>query len=208
MPETIVVLLDNGMSSQNQDYLPSRFMVQKEIVESLLSKKFEENQENTLGIIPLAQTQFNEIITPTKQRLHIRTFLNEIGLNRETDVMGCLAQSLHIFNQRDSPGCMLVVFLGTEIQEATKNELFARIYELLTFGITVKMVLFGETTELLDAFSKIEFTNLSCMGMGPDEDFVDSVLSFVSGSDDLEEEDPELAEAIRLSLEEQKKTQR
>lgn len=208
MPETIVVLFDNGMASQNQDYLPSRLMVQKETVESLISRKFEDNQENTIGIIPLVQTQSNDIITPTKQRSYIKTFLNEIKLNRNADIMGCLSQSLHIFNQKDSPGCMLVIFLGSEPQEIEKDELFARIYQLLTFGIMIKMVFFGEAMEMAEAYKKIDFTNFSCIEVKPSDEFADRVLSFINGGEDLEEDDPELAEAIRLSLEEQKKQQK
>ncbi|ADM12363.1 26S proteasome regulatory subunit S5A [Encephalitozoon intestinalis ATCC 50506] len=208
MPETIVVLFDNGMASQNQDYLPSRFIVQKETVESLISRKFEDNQENTIGIIPLVQVQSNDIITPTKQRSHIKTFLNDIKLNKEGDIMRCLSQSLHIFNQRDSPGCILVVFLASELQESEKDELFARIYQLLTFGIGIKMVFFGEAVEMVEAFKKIDFTNFSCIEVKTNEEFIDRVLPFISGNDLVEEDDPELAEAIRLSLEEQKKQQK
>lgn len=208
MPETIVVLFDNGMSSQNQDYLPSRFMVQREAVESLMARKFEDNQENTLGIVPLVQIRSNDIITPTKERSYIKTFLNGIRLSRDADVMRCLSQSLHIFNQRDSPGCMLAAFFGSEIPESEKDELFARIYELLTFGITIKMVFFGEAIDMTETFRKIDFTNFSCIEVGPREEFADKVLSFINGGDALEEEDPELAEAIRLSLEEQKRQQK
>ncbi|CAD25760.1 26S PROTEASOME REGULATORY SUBUNIT S5A [Encephalitozoon cuniculi GB-M1] len=208
MPETIVVLLDNGMASQNQDYLPSRFMAQKEAIESLISKKFEDSQESTIGIIPLVQAQSNDIITPTKQRPYIKTFLNGIRLHRGADIMRCLSQSLHIFNQRDSPGCTLVVFLGSEAQESEKDELFARIYQLLTLGVAIKMVFFGEAAEMAGAFEKIDFTNFSCIEVKPNEEFVDRVLPFISGDDLLEEDDPELAEAIRLSLEEQKKQQK
>ncbi|KAG5860205.1 hypothetical protein KMI_02g02960 [Encephalitozoon hellem] len=208
MPETIVVLFDNGMASQNQDYLPSRFMVQKETVESLISRKFEDNQENTVGIIPLVQAQSNDIVTPTKQRSYIKTFLNEIKLERNGDIMRCLSQSLYIFNQKDSPGCMLVIFLGSEPQETEKDELFARIYQLLTFGIMIKMVFFGEAMEMAEAYKKIDFTNFSCIVVSPNEEFIDRVLPFVTGGELLEEDDPELAEAIRLSLEEQKKQQK
>lgn len=207
MPETIVVLFDNGMSSQNQDYLPSRFMVQKEAIESLVFRKFEGQHENTLGLVPLAQGRLNEIITPTKQKPHIQTFLNGVELNRNTDVMKCLFQCINIFSQREPAGFVLVVLLCTEVPEAVKDELFAKIYEILSLGITVRMVFFGEAVDMADAFRNIEFTNFSCMEVRPNEDFTDCVLPFISSSETMEEDDPELAEAIRLSLEEQKKSQ-
>ncbi|KAH9411502.1 hypothetical protein HK407_05g08780 [Ordospora pajunii] len=205
MPETIVVLFDNGMFSQNQDYLPSRFVAQKEVVESLISRKFEDNQENTIGIVPLVQVQANDIVTPTKQRAYIKTFLNRIVLNSKTDIMSCLSQCIHIFNQRDTPGCMLVILLGTRMEDVPEDELFARIYEILTLGINIKMVFFGEALGMSESFRKIGLTSFSCIEIEPNDDLSSRALSFVCGSDISDEDDPELAEAIRLSLEEQQK---
>ncbi|KAM0672909.1 regulatory complex subunit of 26S proteasome [Ordospora colligata] len=202
MPETIVVIFDNGMFSQNQDYLPSRFVAQQEVVESLISRKFEDNQENTIGIVPLVQVQANDIVTPTKQRSYIKTFLNKIMLNSKTDIMNCLSQCIHIFNQRDAPGCTLVVLLGTKMKDVPTDELFARIYEILTLGINIKMVFFGEALGMSESFKKIGLTSFSCIDIEPNEDLSTQALSFICGGGISDEDDPELAEAIRLSLEE------
>jgi 26S proteasome regulatory subunit N10 len=203
MPDVTIALFDNSLYAQNQDYLPSRFILQKETVETIISRKLEENRENLVGIIPLAQPKLNEILTPTKQRTHLNNFLNNLELSSRTDLIKSLVQAAHSFNQREIPDKILLVFLGSKLEDALRSEFFAKVYELLTYGITVKIVFFGESSYSCDLFrQQIEFTNFGCIRVGPNEDFCSLALSLLNGEEGIEN-DPELAEAIRLSLEEQ-----
>ncbi|KAF9764819.1 26S proteasome non-ATPase regulatory subunit 4 [Nosema granulosis] len=204
MPEITVVIYDNGLASQNQDYLPSRSLLQKEFIQSLISRKFEADSENLLGIIPLNQPQFNNIITPTKQKDYLYTFLNSITLGEDVDYIKSLNQALHSFKQREISTKHLILFLGSEIDEKSEDDLFAKVFEVLTCGISLTLVFFGENMKYYETFiNEIEYPNFKCIKVDPNDD-VNEIYSLING-EFFEEEDPELAEAIRQSLADQKK---
>lgn len=204
MPEITVIIYDNGLASQNQDYLPSRSLLQKEFIQSLISRKFENDSENLIGIIPLNQPQYNNIITPTKQKDYLYTFLNSITLGEEVDYIKSLNQALHSFKQRDITTKHLILFLGSEIDEGSEDELFAKVFEILTSGISLTLVFFGENMKYYEIFvNEIECPNFKCIKVNPNDD-VNDIYSQING-DFYEEEDPQLAEAIRQSLADQQK---
>lgn len=199
-----MVIYDNGLASQNQDYLPSRSLLQKEFIQSLISRKFEADSENLLGIIPLNQPQYNNIITPTKQRDYLYTFLNSITLGEEVDYIKSINQALHSFKQRDITTKHLIIFLGSEINENLEDEIFTKVFEILTSGITLTLVFFGENMEYYEGFvNEIDYPHFKCIKVDPNDD-INEIYDQING-DNFEEEDPQLAEAIRQSLADQQK---
>lgn len=202
MPDITIVIYDNSLSSQNQDYLPSRNILQKEFIQSLISKKFDDDSESMIGIIPVCQEQYNNIVTPTKQKDYLYTFLNNCGLNRNTNYIRPLDQCINAFKQRDISTKNLVFFIGDTVDEKSFDALYAKIFEILTFGISITVVCFGEGLVYYNTMSKeIDYPNFRVVQVNVEDDY-STVYGLILEN---EEEDPELAEAIRQSLAESKK---
>ncbi|WUR04189.1 proteasome subunit RPN10 (RPN10) [Vairimorpha necatrix] len=203
MPSITIVIYDNGLSSQNQDYLPSRSILQKEFIQSLINKKFDLDSESMVGIIPVCQEQYNDLITPTKQRDYLYTFLNKCGLYKNPDYVRPLSQSINAFKQREINNKNLIFFIGTKIEQSKEDQMYGKIFELLTCGINVTVVCFGEGLCYFESMSnEIDCFNFKVVRVSPQDDY-NNIYGLINENE--EEEDPELAEAIRQSLADQKK---
>ncbi|EQB60210.1 26s proteasome regulatory subunit s5a [Vairimorpha apis BRL 01] len=200
MPEITIVIYENSLSAQNQDYLPSRSILQKEFIQHLINKSFEEDPEALVGIIPSSQEQYNDILTPTKHKDYLYTFLNKCNLDNNLNYITSLNQTISSFKQRDITNKKLIFFLGNEF---TDDNLYAKLFELLTFGVVVTIVCFGEGLVHYDHFVKhIDYPNFTVLKVLPGDDS-EEIGNMIFENHD--EDDPELAEAIRQSIEESKK---
>ena len=205
MPEVTIIIYDNGLPSQNQDYLPSRSILQKEFIQSFINKRFEADSESMVGIVPVCQEQYNDMITPTKQKDYLYTFLNTCGLYRNPDYVRSLSQSISSFMQQEITTKKLIFFIGTKIDKSLEEDVYSKIFEILTHGIAITIVCFGEGLVYYDILSKeIEYYNFKVVRVLPPDDY-NNIYNIVTENE--EEDDPELAEAIRQSLEESKKQQ-
>lgn len=197
MPITTVVMADNGLSSQNQDYLPSRFLLQKETIEGIVTQILERDQEGFIGIVPIAQLTKNDILTPTRNKTSISAFIDECDLQCKTDIFRSLfqvEQSLNIKNTQDKS---LIIFLCSPIESV--DELIACIYSVAAKSTDIKLVCYGDALELGVLLKKeINFDNFQCLAVRPADDFHAVVGEFLDTS--IDDYDPELKQAIMQSL--------
>ena len=192
-------MYDNALSSQNQDYLPSRFILQKEIIDRVITEILEDNRESLIGLVPLAQELENDILTPTKNRPYLSKFLYESDLMHNTNHSLCLYQvdqSLRVSELTDK---CIIIFLSTEVPDV--DELLSDLYALASRGIMIYVVCFGDCIALSPLLkSSIDLENFHCICLENDDDFNEKVMQSIGGSP--EPTDPELEEAIRRSLQE------
>lgn len=197
MPEITVIMFDNALSSQNQDYLPSRIVLQKEIIDSIITRSLEADAESLVGLIPFAQKSNNNILTPTKTRPYLTTFLHKIDLHPKINYYSSLYQadlSLHVTELSSKN---LVIFFSSPLQN--EEEILSNLYTIASKGIIIKVVCFGDAIDLGNMLKKeIDFENFGCLCLDTDDNFNENVLSFLGGS--MNVSDPELEEAIRRSL--------
>lgn len=206
MPQTLMILLDNTVSMQNQDYLPSRFILQKEAVTSVIGTLLQ-NSENSVGVAPLAQPEHNYILTPTCNKPHLDSFVSRIRLD-ENLMLGSVFQRSRIalMNRHESDKKMLVFFgadLGPHESESVLCELVQCVKKVVCLPIRVAVVLFGEHAEhVRSAISREVEKPEACetVVVGPNDDFFSSVTSILGVDLNELENDPELALALSMSL--------
>lgn len=66
MSECIIIAVDNSEYALNEDYLPSRWQAQHDVVTVLASAKTDGNPETTVGILSLAGKAPTIVVTPTQ----------------------------------------------------------------------------------------------------------------------------------------------
>lgn len=197
MPGVTVVFFDNALNSQNQDYLPSRIILQKEIIDTVITRILESDIESLIGLIPLGQRMSNDILTPTKTRPYLSTFLHQTSLCPPTSRFTCLFQADQSLHVSDLSTKGLIAFFCSPIDDV--EELLSGLYTIASKGITIKAVCFGDAIDLGGMLQKeIDLPNFECLILDSDADFNDKVLNFLGGS--MPENDPELEEAIIRSL--------
>ncbi|KAI5176411.1 26S proteasome regulatory subunit N10 [Pancytospora epiphaga] len=200
MPEITVIILDNGYSSQNQDYLPSRFILQKDIADALVTRALEADSESIIGLIPLSQNIYNNILTPTKVRPYLSEFLAKLGLSSPYDANLSLYQADICLHIREYTTKHLVIFFSSPV--TNEEEVLTNLYVIASKGIIVKVICFGDALKFgVTLTREIDFENFSCLCLTPDLNFDESVLSFLGSSMNIC--DPELEEAIKRSLQQQ-----
>lgn len=197
MPEITTVVFDNALNSQNQDYFPSRFVLQKEIIDGMITQILENNIENLIGLIPLSQDVKNNILTPTKTRSLLSTFLHETDLVSVPDHVSSLFQADQSLNVGEYSSKTLICFLSSPVERF--DETFVSIYGMVAKSISVRVVCFGDAVEFGNFIKKeLNYDNFECLVIDKDQDFSETVGNFLLNSYEID--DPELKEAIKRSL--------
>lgn len=197
MPEVTSIIFDNCLNSQNQDYFPSRIVLQKEIIDEMIVRLFESSSENLIGLVPVGQQVPNDIITPTKSRTNLSTFLRNADLEQPIAHSLCFYQADQSLQVSEFTSKTIVAFLSSPVQEF--EETFTNLYTIAARGINVKIICFGDSIDFANfIMNELKFENFQCLVVGPEEDFNSVVGNFLANSYSIE--DPELEEAIRRSL--------
>lgn len=201
MPEVVVVLFDNALSSQNQDYLPGRFILQKEIIDTVITNSFETDRESLVGLVPIAQKHKNDILTPTKHRPYLTKFLYKAELCGTSNYFLDLFQADQSLHVSELSTKKLFAFFSSPVQSV--EELLSSLYMIASKGIIIKVICFGECVALGEMLAKeIDLENFECLILRDDNDFNNRVLQFFEARASSGH-DPELEEAIRRSLQQQ-----
>lgn len=198
MPEITAVIFDNALNSQNQDYLPNRYILQKEVIDRLITKVLESDEESLIGLIPIAQRENNDILTPSRVRQHLTTFIHRQDLCNRPNHLLALFQADHSLYISELSEKTLFVFLSSPIESS--DELFANLLSVASKGVTIKAVCFADAIEFGNCLrNESSFDNLRVLIVSPEEDFSSKVFDFFSGGG-AKYVDPDLEEAIRRSL--------
>lgn len=199
MPHIVSVVFDNALSSQNQDYLPSRYVLQKEVIDSIITNTLESDPQSLVGLIPIAQKDNNDVLTPTLTRPYLSTFLHQRDLYGVPNHNLALYQAKQSLNVKDFTEKMVFMILGSPIPDS--EQFLVNIYELAGERLKVRVVCFGDAYEFgtyLAAGSSFE--NLQVLQIGPEDDFNSKVGAFFAGAYDNQYVDQDLEEAIRRSM--------
>lgn len=196
MPEIIAIVVDNGIQSQNQDYLPSRITIQKETVFNILSRVFDGQTENKLGIFPTCQEIKNKIITPTGDKQYLNDFVFGLDLNKNLNFSLSLFQADQALQLSELTTKKLLVFLSSEVKEVGK--LLGELGNIALKGITIKVICMGNANTFgAVAQEELQMENVQFLLLQPEPYVEDKINDFL-----LEEEyeDPELREALQKSM--------
>ncbi|KAI7848465.1 hypothetical protein BDC45DRAFT_523263 [Circinella umbellata] len=231
--EASMIVIDNSEWMRNGDYTPTRLAAQNEAVNLIFSSKTQANRENTVGLMTMAGKSPEVLVTLTSDVGKILTALHGVKISNNINFMTGIqiAQLALKHRQNRNQRQRIVVFVGSPI-EADERTLVRLAKKLKKNNVAVDIINFGEEAEnnaKLEAFinnvNSGDNSHLVTIPPGPHilsdmlistpivagEDGAPSGFGS-SGGDSYEfgvdpNLDPELALALRISMEEEKARQ-
>lgn len=231
--EATVLVLDNSEWMRNGDYTPSRIEAQSDATIFLFNAKTRSNPENTVGMITMAGKSPEVMVTLTSDIGKVLTALHNVKLsgNAHFTTGVQIAQLALKHRQNKNQKQRIIVFVGSPVVEDEKT-LVKLGKKLKKNNIAIDLINFGEEEEntskleaFINAVNNSDNSHLVTIPPGPhilsdvlmtspiviDEDGA-APSGFTGGNNDFEfgvdpNIDPELALALRISLEEEKMRQ-
>ncbi|KAI9189044.1 proteasome regulatory particle base subunit rpn10 [Blastocladiella emersonii ATCC 22665] len=227
--EATVLVIDNSEWMRNGDYTPSRSQAQADAVNLLFNAKTQSNPENTVGLLSTAGKAPEVLVTLTNDIGKILSAMHRVKIggtaNLSTGIQ--IAQLVLKHRQNKNQRQRVIVFVGSPVAEDVKD-LVRLGKKLKKNNIAIDVVNFGEdqaNTAKLEAFieavNSADNSHLATIPPGP-HILSDQLLStpILAGEDGVPAGlgggfefgvdpslDPELAMALRISLEEERARQ-
>ncbi|KZT62213.1 hypothetical protein CALCODRAFT_490406 [Calocera cornea HHB12733] len=225
--EACMIVIDNSEYMRNGDFQPTRFGAQSDAVSSIFQTKVDSNPENTVGVMTMAGKAPEVLVTPTQDIGKILSALHNTKIGGEADIATGIqvAQLALKHRPNKSQRQRIVVFVGSPVNADDKS-LVRLGKKLKKNNIAIDIINFGEEEEnegKLEEFVKAtDSGNNSHLVSVPPGPHLLSDFIFASpmlegdgaaprggfgGGDDFTVDpnmDPELAEALRLSLAEER----
>ncbi|KHJ47549.1 hypothetical protein D918_02409 [Trichuris suis] len=232
--ESTMICVDSSEFMRNGDYFPSRLEAERDAVNLIVQCKLRANAENTVGL--LAMTDISEVLsTLTQDNGRIFMKLHQLTPKGECQPMTAIRVAHLALKHRQNRNhrTRIVVFIGSPIRNDIQ-EFIATAKKLKKEKVNVDIISFGVgdvNSEKLKAFvdtlngkdgtgqshlvvvppgSSLQeslLTSAIIRGDGDESSSIPSInaAGFAFGVDP--NEDPELAMALRVSLEEQRQRQ-
>lgn len=185
MRDTFIVV-DNSLYMQNQDYIPKRFMCEKETIYKIIGDNFEHRSDVKISIIPTSFKYRNNFISPTNSKQRIINFINNLELCYNFEITYAL-EILQVFSKSKQES-NIIIFLGTNPLDFNKS-----LYEEIARYSNIKVILFGEAIDLDLKGNVLRLT--------PDKDFFTETHKFLGSNNIQEDEDPILKMVLEKSKE-------
>lgn len=227
--EATVIVLDNSEWMRNGDYTPTRLEAQNDAVNLIFNSKRQSHPENTVGLLTMAGKSPQVLVTLTEDAGKILTALHGVCIAGNPMLASGMqvAQLALKHRQNKNQKQRIVTFVGSPIAEAEKD-LVRLGKKLKKNGIAVDIVSFGEAganvaklEAFLAAVNNNDNSHLVTVPPGPhilSDILISSAVvqgedgaggagmgggggAFEFGVDPTL--DPELAMALRLSMEEE-----
>ncbi|TVU31335.1 hypothetical protein EJB05_23017 [Eragrostis curvula] len=230
--EAVMVCLDNSEWTRNGDYPPSRLDAQADVLGYICGTMTQVNRENTVGVIAMAGKGARVLVTPTTDIGRILISIHRLEIGGEANLTASLqiAQLAlkHRHNKKQQQ--RIIVFVGSPVS-CEKSALEGIGKKLKKNNVSIAVVDFGESddvkTEKLEALVATvnSGSNSHIVHVPPGETtlsnaFVSSPIltrdegenaSVAAASEESGFEfgvdpnvDPELALALRISMEEER----
>lgn len=225
-----MICLDNSDYTRNGDYMPTRFDSQSDAANLLCGAKTNQNPENAVGILASAGDRIEVMVTPTSDLGRLVTELNKVQIGGNSDLLRGIqtAQLALKHRQNKKQKQRIIAFVGSPVT-ASEKELEALGKNLKKNSVALDLVSFGEVEEnapklekLMNALNSNDTSHLLEAPVGP-KLLSDVLLSSPIINPDGEagggdggagfefginpQEDPELALALRISMEEERARQ-
>jgi len=228
--EAVVVCMDCSEYMRNGDYAPTRFDSQKETCDMIWTTKFNNHPETAVGLLTMGLCGKAQVVKSCTTELgQLQSTMAKCAIKGETDILVALHTAQLALKHRANKNAAqrIVLFVGSPINVA-KKKLVQAGKKLKKNKVSVDVINFGEVQanrELLEEFHKAVKQSDSCnlvhvnrgeklaqrVGQSailrvPVEQQAPVVVpNNAAGLDGIDaNQDPELAMAIRMSLEESK----
>lgn len=225
--ESTIVCVDNSEYMRNGDFIPTRLQAQQDAVGLVCHSKTSSNAENNVGLMTLSSHP-EVLVTLTSDIGRIMSKLHQVQPQGDTDFMtGIKIAQLALRNRQSKNHKMrIVAFVGSPLLKIDERELTKLAKRLRKEKVNVDIVNFGEEEEnskKLSSFINIingrDGTSSHLFSVPPGTNLHDALISsaLIQGEDGSganasarfefgvdPSEDPELALALRISIEEQR----
>ncbi|KAJ3096949.1 hypothetical protein HDU97_005424 [Phlyctochytrium planicorne] len=231
MPDLSARRLDNSEWMRNGDYTPTRMEAQNDAVTLLFNVKTQSNPENNVGLMTMAGKSPEVLVTLTSDIGKILTALHQVKISGKSNISTGvqIAQLVLKHRQNKNQKQRIIVFVGSPLEEDEKD-LVKLGKKLKKNNVAVDVINFGEdeeNTAKLEAFINAvnSADNSHLVSIPPGPHILSDVLissDIVAGEDGAPPGfssgggyefgvdpnlDPELALALRISMEEERARQ-
>nr|ACO12950.1 26S proteasome non-ATPase regulatory subunit 4 [Lepeophtheirus salmonis] len=228
--ESPIICVDNSEYMRNGDFLPTRLQAQQDAVNLITQSKLRSNPESNVGLLTLGCLEVLVTLTAGSgkllAKLHGVTPTGNIQL-----ISGIKIAHLALkHRQGKNHKTRIVVFIGSPILDAPEKDLIKLAKKLKKEKVNVDIISFGEDADNADILKKFmetingkEGTGSHLVTVPPTPHLSQALVSspIVQGEDGSgvvpsgggfefgvdPNEDPELALALRVSMEEQRARQ-
>ncbi|XP_064602162.1 26S proteasome non-ATPase regulatory subunit 4-like [Liolophura sinensis] len=228
--ESTMVCVDNSDYMRNGDFIPTRLQAQQDAVSLVCHSKARSNPENNVGLVVMSSVEV--LATLTSEVGRILSKLHQVQPKGEIAFITAVRVAHLALKHRQGRNHKLriVVFVGSPVEDDEK-ELVKLAKKLKKEKVNVDVVNFGEEgvntdklTTFINTINGKEGTSSNLVTVSPGPMLSDALLSspVVMGEDGTgvvagmggsfefgvdPNEDPELALALRVSMEEQRARQ-
>ncbi|XP_045129147.1 26S proteasome non-ATPase regulatory subunit 4-like isoform X2 [Portunus trituberculatus] len=229
--ESTMICVDNSEYMRNGDYVPTRLQAQQDAVNTICRFKLRSNPENNVGLLTLANTEV--LATLTTDVGKILTPLHKVLPNGNINLLTGIRIAHLALKHRQSKNhkMRIVAFVGSPV-EVEEKEIVKVAKRLKKEKVNIDIINFGETDmnqtlleSLVSTINGREGGSSHLVTVPPSPHLADALLSspIVQGEDGAPaatyasgggfefgvdpNEDPELALALRVSMEEQRQRQ-
>lgn len=233
--EAVMVCLDNSESMRNGDYSPTRLDSMNDAVNFIASGKTQMSPDTVVGILTMAGKRIEVLVSPCQNVGRIMTSLQtEVKIGGKSNFLGALKTAELALKNRANKALRqrIIMFVGSPIEEDSKE--FVKLGKLFKKNnIAVDIVNFGsenagnQNAEVLEAFvqtvNSSDNSHLVNVPPGPHvlADLIISSPVMMEGGATVSSgvaaapaaggidpnQDPELAMAMRMSIEEERQRQ-
>eukprot|EP00842_Homolaphlyctis_polyrhiza_P002224 jgi/Hompol1/3001/HPOL_003077-RA len=229
--EATVLVIDNSEWMRNGDYTPTRIEAQNDAVTMLFNAKTQTNPENTVGLLTLAGKSPSVLVTLTADIGKILSALHSVNLSGRANLSAGVQIAQLVLKHRENKNQKqrIIVFVGSPLAE-DEDTLVALAKKLKKNNVAIDIVNFGEEAEntaKLEAFIAAvnNSDNSHLVNIPPGPHILSDLLissPIISGEDGPPPGfssgagfefgvdpslDPELALALRISMEEERARQ-
>lgn len=225
--ESTIVCVDNSEYMRNGDFIPTRLQAQQDAVDLVCHTKTSSNAENNVGLITFS-CQPEVLVTLTSDIGRIMSKLHQVQPKGDADFMtGIKIAQLALRNRQGKNHKMrIVAFIGSPLYKVDEQELIKLAKRLRKEKVNVDIVNFGEEEEntkklasFINTINGRDGTSSHLFSIPPGTNLHDALISsaLIQGEDGSganaasrfefgvdPSEDPELALALRISIEEQR----
>lgn len=222
--ESTIVCVDNSEYMRNGDFNPTRLQAQQDAVDLVLHTKTQSNAENNVGLITFS-CHPEVLVTLTSDVGRIMSKLHQVQPKGDADFMtGIKIAQLALRNRQGKNHKMrIVAFVGSPLHNVDEQELTKLAKRLRKEKVNVDIVNFGEEeentkklTSFINTINGRDGTSSHLFSIPPGTNLHDALISsaLIQGEDGSganaanrfefgvdPSEDPELALALRISLE-------
>lgn len=225
--ESTIVCIDNSEYMRNGDFNPTRLQAQQDAVDLVCHTKTTSNAENNVGLMTLS-CHPEVLVTLTSDVGRIMSKLHQVQPKGDADFMtGIKIAQLALRNRQGKNHKMrIVAFIGSPMHTVDEQELIKLAKRLRKEKVNVDIVNFGEEEEntkklasFINTINGRDGTSSHLFSIPPGTNLHDALISsaLIQGEDGSganaasrfefgvdPSEDPELALALRISIEEQR----